>query len=125
LDYARSLIRQPSDGTTELMEGELMEGDGVTKEEQSCEVSTSTLDRSSPRSRYDSSGSRRESEDWSVISDADDKRSSFSSRRSNSKMDRSATLKRNSLAAAVMSVLPDTLTYSTHRRSISTSSAQP
>ncbi|KAF8139999.1 glycosyltransferase family 1 protein [Boletus edulis] len=120
LDYARSLIRQPSNGSPELMEG-----DSVTKEEQSCEVSTSTLDRSSPRSRYDSFGSQQESEDWSVISDAEDKRSSFSSRRSNGKTDRSATLKRNSLAAAVMSVLPDTLTYSTHRRSISTSSAQP
>ncbi|KAF8559354.1 hypothetical protein OG21DRAFT_1600527 [Imleria badia] len=117
LDYARSLIRRPAT--------ELMEGDGVTKEEQFCDSSTSTLDRSSPRSRYDSFGSQRGSEDWSVISDAEDRRSSFSSRISNGKMDRSATLNRNSLAAAVMSVLPDSLTNSTHRRSSSMSSAQP
>jgi len=116
LDYARSLIRRPSDP---------MEGDSAPKEEQFCDVSASTGDRSIPRSRYDSFGSQRGSEDWSVISDAEDARSSFSSRRSNGKMDRSATLKRNSLAAAVMSVLPDSLTYSTHRRSNSTSSAHP
>lgn len=120
LDYARSLIRRPSNGTTDLMEG-----DSVTKEEQFCDVSTSTVDRSIPRSRYDSIGSQGGSEDWSVISDAEDKQSSFSSRRSSGKMDRSATLRRNSLAAAVMSVLPDSLTYSTHRRSNSTSSAHP
>jgi len=118
LYYARSLIRRPSNGTTDLMEG-----DTATKEEQFFDVSTST--GRSTRSRYDSIGSQRSSEDWSVISDAEDKRSSFSSRRSSGKMDRSATLRRNSLAAAVMSVLPDSLTYSTHRRSNSTSSAHP
>ncbi|KAG8220047.1 glycosyltransferase family 1 protein [Butyriboletus roseoflavus] len=119
LDYARSLIRRPSNGPTDLVEGE-----SVTKEEQPSDPSTSTPDRSSPRSRYDSFGSQRGSEDWSVISDSEDRRSSFSSR-SNGKMDRSATLKRNNLTAAVISVLPDSLTYSTHRRSSSTSSAQP
>jgi UDP:flavonoid glycosyltransferase YjiC (YdhE family) len=115
LDYARSLIRRHSSGSTDL--------DGAT--EQLCDTSTSTLEHSSPRSRYDSLGSQRGSEDWSVISDAEDRRSSFSSRRSTGKMDRSATLKRNSLAAAVMSVLPDSLSYATHRRSLSTSSVQP
>ena len=119
LDYARALIRRPSNGATEL------EKDGAAKEEQLSDVSKSVLGGSQLRSRYDSSGSQRGSEDWSVISDAEDNRSSFSSRRSNGKMDRSATLKRNSLAAAVMSVLPDSLTHSTHRRSSSTSSAQP
>lgn len=118
LDYARSLIRRHSSGSTDLVEG-----DGAT--EQLCDTSTSTLEHSSPRSRYDSLGSQRGSEDWSVISDAEDRRSSFSSRRSTGKMDRSATLKRNSLAAAVMSVLPDSLSYATHRRSLSTSSVQP
>ena len=115
LEYARSLIRRR---TTDS------EREDMTKEERQSDVSKS-LGSSQSRSRYDSFGSQRGSEDWSVISDAEDQQSSFSSRRSNGKMDRSATLKRNSLAAAVMSVLPDSLSYPAHRRSSSTSSAQP
>ncbi|KAG9314605.1 glycosyltransferase family 1 protein [Chiua virens] len=113
LDYARSLIRRPSNKAVDVAEG-----DSVTKQEQLSDASI----HSSPRSRYNSFGSQQGSEDWSVISDGEDRRSSLSSWRSNSKPDRSATLKRNSLAAAVMSVLP---TNSTHRRSSSASPAQP
>ncbi|KIJ21504.1 glycosyltransferase family 1 protein [Paxillus involutus ATCC 200175] len=118
LDYARSLIRQPANGSTDAAEGS-----NATKEEQSIDFSTSTLDRSGSRSRYDSFGSH--SEDWSVISDGEDRRSSFGSRKSEGKLDRSLTLKRNSLAAAVMSVLPDSLTSATHRHTSSASSTQP
>ncbi|KAF9243852.1 glycosyltransferase family 1 protein [Melanogaster broomeanus] len=74
LDYARSLIRQPSNSSPE-------ERSNSTEEEQFPDSSTSALDRSGSRSRYDSFGSRRGSEDWSVVSDPEDKRSSFGSRK--------------------------------------------
>jgi hypothetical protein len=113
LDYARSLIRQPSNHSPD-----------ATEEEQSFDSPTSAVDHSGYRPRHDSLGSRRGSEDWSVVSDGEDKRSSFGSRKSEGKMDRSGTLRRSSLAAAVMSVLPESLTSPTHRR-ISSASAQP
>ncbi|KIJ68687.1 glycosyltransferase family 1 protein [Hydnomerulius pinastri MD-312] len=116
LDYARSLIRLSSN----TIAGATDDNDG-TREDQIPDSSISTLNRS----RYDSLGSQRGSEDWSVISDAEDRRSSFGSRMNEGKLDRSITLKRNSLAAAVMSVLPDALTSSNHRRTTSASSAQP
>lgn len=100
LDYARSLIKRPPN---------------VEESEE-----PSTLESTGSRSRYDSGGSQRGSEDWSVISDPDETRASFGSRRSDS-----TSLKRNSLAAAVMSVLPDALTSSNHRRSNSASSRPP
>ncbi|KAF9229599.1 glycosyltransferase family 1 protein [Gyrodon lividus] len=119
LDYARSLIRQPTNGPTDAAEGS-----NTTREEQFLDSSIPTLDRSDCRSRYDSFGSQRGSEDWSVISDTEDRRSSFSSRKSDGKLDRSLTLNRSSLTAAVMSVLPDSLTSSTYRRTGSASSTQ-
>ncbi|KAH7883851.1 glycosyltransferase family 1 protein [Phlebopus sp. FC_14] len=117
LDYARSLIRQPSSGATENIND--------AGEEQLLDSSQSTSYPSDPRSRYSSLGSQRGSEDWSVISDGEDRRLSVGSRKSEGKLDRSLTFKRNSITAAVMSVLPDALTSSNHRRSNSGSSAQP
>ncbi|KAH7915122.1 glycosyltransferase family 1 protein [Hygrophoropsis aurantiaca] len=119
LDYARSLIKYiPGNGIRTLDEG------ATVREETHIASSQSTLEHSTSRSRYSSAGSHRRapSEDWSVISDQEDRRSSLGSRLSDNKVDRSSTLKRNSLAAAVMSVLPDALTSSNHRRSPSSSS---
>ncbi|OAX44896.1 glycosyltransferase family 1 protein [Rhizopogon vinicolor AM-OR11-026] len=113
LDHARLLIkRTPNDPET------ARDVEGITGDEQNIPSSPSTLEYSGSGSR-NSEDSRRGSEDWSVISDSDDKRSSFGSRRvSDGKLDRSSTFKRSSLAAAVMSVLPDALTP--HRQSTST-----
>lgn len=77
-------------------------------------------------SGYSSSGSAQggaPSEDWSVISEQDERLSSSSSRHSEGKpsVERSGS-KRNSLAAAVMSVLPDTFPGSPRRRTISSTS---
>jgi sterol 3beta-glucosyltransferase len=85
--------------------------EGAARDEQNTQ---STLERSGSGSRA-SADSRRVSEDWSVISDGDDRRPSGSGRVSDGKLDRSSTFKRSSLAAAVMSVLPDALTP--HRQS--------
>ncbi|KAI6045078.1 glycosyltransferase family 1 protein [Pisolithus marmoratus] len=101
LDYARSLIKRPPNAIEEAEEPSSLESTGF-------------------QSRYDSGGSQRGSEDWSVISDPDEPRSSFGSRRSDP-----LSLKRHSLAAAVMSVLPDALTSSNHRRCNSASSRPP
>lgn len=101
LDYARSLIKRPPNAVEEAEESPTPEGAGS-------------------RSRYDSGGSQRGSEDWSMVSDPDESRSSFGSRRSDP-----TSLKRHSLAAAVMSVLPGALASSDHRRSNSTSSRHP
>ncbi|KAI6136871.1 glycosyltransferase family 1 protein [Pisolithus sp. B1] len=98
LDYARALIKRPPNAVEEAEDPSTLEGTGS-------------------RSRYDSGGSQRGSEDWSMISDPDDTRVSLGSRRSDS-----MSLKRNSLAAAVMSVLPEALTSSNHRRCSSASS---
>ncbi|KAG6335630.1 hypothetical protein ID866_3466, partial [Astraeus odoratus] len=104
LDYARSLIKRPPEVVEEAEDG------------------PSVSDDAGSRSRYDSVGSQRGSEDWSVISDLEDRRSSFGSRRSDGKLDPSSSFKRTSLAAAMMSVLPDALTSPTHRRPNSLSS---
>ena len=58
---------------------------------------------SSVDSWHDESGQGAPSEDWSVISDSEERRSSRDIRES-------PTSKRSSLAAAVLSVLPDVLT---------------
>jgi len=62
---------------------------------------------SSPQSSYSSSGSghRASSEDWSVISDQDDHNN-----------ERPSSAGQNSLAAAVMSVIPDALHSSSSHR---------
>jgi sterol 3beta-glucosyltransferase len=57
------------------------------------------------------------SEDWSVISETDDRRSSFGSGHGEgNNRDRSLNHKRNGLTAAVLSVLPDALTVNTSLR---------
>ncbi|EGO02719.1 glycosyltransferase family 1 protein [Serpula lacrymans var. lacrymans S7.3] len=122
LEYARSLIKRTAVEDTSENEANT---EDTTVQDTRPSSSHSTLDRRRSRSRYSSGGSARgaPSEDWSVISDQDDLRSSFGSRRSEGKVDRSLTMKRNSLAAAVMSVLPDSLTSSHHRSN--SASSQP
>jgi hypothetical protein len=98
--------------------------EGTARDDENTPSSNSALECSGSGSGSRiSEDSRRGSEDWSLISDSDDKRSSFGSQRlSDGKLDRSSTFKRSSLAAAVMSVLPDALTPTHHRQS---SVAQP
>lgn len=119
LEYARSLIkRSPPD-----IDEDDVEIDPEHATIRRCQRNSPPID---PSSGYSSSGSARggaPSEDWSVISEQDERRSSFGSRISDGKstVERSNT-KRNSLAAAVLSVLPDSLTSSPRRRTISASS---
>ncbi|EIW86457.1 glycosyltransferase family 1 protein [Coniophora puteana RWD-64-598 SS2] len=120
LDYARSLIKRTADRTLDD-EPNVESPD----QEQFPQPSQSLMDRSLSRSHRSSRGSHRKtpSEDWSVISDQEEPRSSPSSRRnsrrsSEGKIERSPTAKRTGLTAAVMSVLPS----ATHRRSGSTPS---
>ncbi|KAG1783622.1 glycosyltransferase family 1 protein [Suillus placidus] len=109
LEYARSLIKRTPNEAEAAHDVE-----GSARDEQNIVSSQSTLERSGSGSRT-SVDSRRVSEDWSVISDGDDKHPSGLGRVSDGKLDRSSTFKRSSLAAAVMSVLPDALTP--HRQS--------
>ncbi len=70
-----------------------------------------------PSSGSSSSGGGAPSEDWSVISEQDERRSSFGSR------DSKPNSKRNSGFAAMLSVLPDAfIPGSPRRRTISTNS---
>ncbi|KAG5648261.1 hypothetical protein DXG03_006219 [Asterophora parasitica] len=92
LEYARSLVKR-GDITTE-------------DEDEDIEHSTvKTQTHSGSQSGYSSSGSGRRapSEDWSVISEQDDRRSSLGS------VYRTSPSKRTSLTAAVLSVLPNSL----------------
>ncbi|KAF8078251.1 glycosyltransferase family 1 protein [Lyophyllum atratum] len=106
LEYARSLVKHAS----------------TDEDEEDNEHSTVRhQDYSGSQSGYSSSGSARgaPSEDWSVISEQDDRRSSLGSRRS---LSRDTSAKRTSFTAAVLSVLPDTLAAGSprsHRRSTS------
>ena len=78
------------------------------------------------RSARSSSGSRRPpSEDWSVISDPDDRRSSVSSGHGDGYVARDTPSKRASLTAAVLSVLPESLTPSSPRRRATSVPPQP
>ncbi|KAJ7071464.1 glycosyltransferase family 1 protein [Mycena amicta] len=90
LDYARSLIKRVVPESDEDLDNEV-EGEHSTIRD---------------RSGYSSSGSTAGgagSEDWSVISEQDGRRRSISSQHSD---EREPSSKRNSLAAAVLSVLP-------------------
>jgi len=76
-------------------------------------------------SGYSSSGSaqRAPSDDWSVISEQDDRRSSMGSQPSEGRLTRESA-KRTSFTAAVLSVLPDSFAAGSprsRRRSLSTS----
>jgi hypothetical protein len=109
LEYARSLIKRPAQGSDD--------------DEPDAEHGTIRYggSQSAERSGYSSSGSARgaPSEDWSVISEQDERRNSFSEGKAGLERDRST--KRNSLAAAVLSVLPDAFAPgSPRRRTLST-----
>jgi len=118
LEYARSLVKRTVHD--DLLEDIIDDGDATIRDYEHRP--------SSSQSGYSSSGSGpgASSEDWSVISDQEDRRSSMGSRRSRTDgpVDRPSTFKRNSLAAAVMSVLPDALhVVPSHHRASSTSSS--
>ncbi|KAJ7785889.1 glycosyltransferase family 1 protein [Mycena metata] len=94
MDYARSLIKRSVPDSDD--------------DDEDAEDSTIRDRAPEPRSGYSSSGSApggAPSEDWSVISDQDGRRSSISSQHSEGRSPEHSS-KRNSLAAAVMSVLP-------------------
>lgn len=116
LEYARSLVKQRT------IRNELL--DAVANEDEDATIRDPERPSSS-HSGYSSSGSghHASSEDWSVISDQDDRRSSMASHRSrvDGSVDRPSSLKRNSLAAAVMSVLPTLHSSPSHRSKDSTS----
>lgn len=94
LEYARSLIKRTVQ-------------DDLSDDEDATIRDYEHPRPSSSHSGY-SSGSGRDasSEDWSVISDQEDQLGSRPSRLNDSTVDRSSSFKRNSLAAAMLSVLP-------------------
>ncbi|KAF9015467.1 hypothetical protein BDQ17DRAFT_1386196 [Cyathus striatus] len=98
LEYARSLIKR---NKTEDV-GSSTDDEAYT-EHATIRNSNQPLQASSPVGSYSSAGSGRgaPSEDWSVISDQEDRRSSD---------------KRTSFTAAVLSVLPDSLVLGSPRR---------
>lgn len=106
LEYARSLIKrqrnEESDGEAETDLSTIRNRVSYSSESYSGDNSSGSV-RGAP------------SEEWSVISDQDDRRSSIGSRSNNKD-------KRTSFTAAVLSVLPDTFASgSSQRRSLSTS----
>jgi len=116
LEYARSLIKRTHHD-----------------DEESDSSPPTNKDADSPPSGshsgsgYSSSGSaqRAPSEDWSLISDQDDRRSSISSQHSEGRLTREYSAKRTSFTAAVLSVLPDSFAAGSPRsrhRSLSASS---
>ncbi|KAF9455009.1 glycosyltransferase family 1 protein [Macrolepiota fuliginosa MF-IS2] len=118
LEYARSLIKHTP------VEDRVEEADNEHSTIRNHDPSSSNA--FSPSS---SAGSARgaPSEDWSVISDQEDqdreRRSSESSRNSEAKANKDSPSKRASIAAAVLSVLPDSLTSGSPRlRTLSSSS---
>jgi sterol 3beta-glucosyltransferase len=125
LEYARSLIKRTM--TDEDDEDEMGTEHATIKDDDHAYPYTSHPSSGS-HSGYSSSGSARgaPSEDWSVISEQDDRRSSLGSRRSESQLSRSGSAKRTSFTAAVLSVLPDSFApgspRSTRHRALSTSS---
>ncbi|KAK7058363.1 Sterol 3-beta-glucosyltransferase [Paramarasmius palmivorus] len=123
LEYARSLIKHS------VSESE--DDNSIDNEDGTIRDQGFPRTNSEPRSCDSSNGSIRgaPSEDWSVISDQDERRSSFrrssvSSRRSRSEGRSSADRgKRTSIAAAMLSVLPDSFNPgSPRRRTVSTGS---
>jgi hypothetical protein len=112
LEYARSLIKRTAqDDLSDIIDDE----DATIRDYEQQRPSSS-------HSGYSSgSGRGASSEDWSVISDQEDQPGSRPSRLNDSTVDRSSTFKRNSLAAAVLSVLPG----GSHARSGPSSSSRP
>jgi hypothetical protein len=107
LEYARSLIKRTSvdDDSEKVI---------ITKPHTGrVRVHQKKLSLSTAGSGYDSSGSAMASEDWSVVSDPDEPRQVEEQRGS---LDRTQAHKRStSIAAAMLSVLPDSLSPSRHR----------
>ncbi|EJD04268.1 UDP-Glycosyltransferase/glycogen phosphorylase [Fomitiporia mediterranea MF3/22] len=101
LEYARSLVKAPRRSTS-------ADEDETIRERQRPSSASISTTISSPQSITDSylEAQEAQSEDWSVISDSDDRRSS---RNSSDLRTHSPNSKRNSLAAVVLSVLPDAL----------------
>ncbi len=116
LEYARTFIKRP--GAPDERTGDVDDAEHATIRERGAPSSPPS--RSETRSGGSSAGGGPPSEDWSVVSDPDDLYSSVGSSLSG----KGAKLsKRNSLTAAMLSVLPDALTSSGNRRPTSTSSA--
>jgi sterol 3beta-glucosyltransferase len=114
LEYARSLIKRSNINDEESNLGP------TTKEEDSLPSGSHS------GSGYSSSGSahRAASDDWSIISEQDDRRSSMSSQPSEGRLTRECSAKRTSFTAAVLSVLPDSFVPGSprsRRRSLSAS----
>lgn len=121
LEYARSLIRRTvHEDAVDAEDSTIREHDQSLSSLSSRPETRS--EESSGNGAPSESGGGAPSEDWSVISDQDNTRSSTSSSRHNEGKDRTLSPKRSSLTAAVLSVLPDALTTSGHRRSRSASS---
>ena len=100
LEYARTLIKTPRPHVSSD------DDDEASRDNQQSQQSTPER----PRTADSWLESGQAQSDWSVISDQEDKRSS----RRNSMRDQSPT-KRSSLAAAVLSVLPDALSPSSSK----------
>lgn len=112
LEYARTLIKRS--GAPDEHTGDVNDAEHATIRERGTPSSLPS------RSGGSSTGGGPPSEDWSVVSDLDDLHSSVGSSLSG----KGAKLsKRNSLTAAVLSVLPDALTSPSNRRPRSASSA--
>ncbi|KAF8634463.1 hypothetical protein AX15_000905 [Amanita polypyramis BW_CC] len=101
LEYARTLMKlRPAENP---LEDEVHDDNSQTIQSLGSDGSANGLRRAP-------------SEDWSVISEQDDQRSSVSSRYSEGGITRDSLSKRTSLTAAVLSVLPESLTSSSPRR---------
>jgi hypothetical protein len=109
LEYSRTLIKRPSAPDERADDAE----DATIRERG---VSSSPPSRSETRSGGSPTGCGPPSEDWSVVSDPDDLHSSVGSLKG------AKLSKRNSLTAAMLSVLPDALTSSGNRHPRSNSS---
>lgn len=118
LEYARTLIKRS--GAPDERTGDVNDAEHATIRERGTPPS-----RSETRSGGSSTGGGPPSEDWSVVSDPDDLHSSVGSSPSGGKGAKLS--KRNSLTAAMLSVLPDVLTSPGNRRprSLSSPSGSP
>jgi sterol 3beta-glucosyltransferase len=118
LEYARTLIKWPGAPDSDERQGDMNDAEDATIRERGTQSTPPS--RPGTRSGGSSTGGRPPSEDWSVVSDPDDLHSSVGS----SLNGKGAKLsKRNSLTAAMFSVLPDALTSpGLRRRSVSSAS---
>lgn len=106
LEYAKSLIKHQ---TSEERHDAAVAHDNTTfSPSDMLPTGPVTPERLGDLSGYTSSG-RAPSEDWSVISDYEEAHSSTQSRRNSTKSSSDRSSKRNTLAAAVLSVLPNPL----------------